>query len=151
MLETGEKDGTILVVIELPLVVTLNIPDSATELSQHPCEKVRYDGEGVRLTTERKSPKLVREVIKDDQIVLGVTMCSKFYTIRFKDRVELGSVPISIHFWTKIYLGPYHFVKKHLDHDPLPPLDSTGNQKCSVSGMSKGHCGRDQKGDLCGT
>jgi hypothetical protein len=49
-------------------------------------------------------------------------MGSKFYTIRFKDRIGLGSGPISIHFLTKIYLGPYHFVKKHLDRGPLPPL-----------------------------
>jgi hypothetical protein len=27
-----------------------------------------------------------------------VTMGSKFYTIRFKDQIELGSSPISIHF-----------------------------------------------------
>jgi hypothetical protein len=50
-------------------------------------------------------------------------MGSKFYTIRFKDMIGLGSVAISIHFLTKIYLGSYHFMKKHLDHDPLPPLD----------------------------
>jgi hypothetical protein len=49
-------------------------------------------------------------------------MGSKFYTIRFKDRIKLGSDSISIHFLTKIYLCPYHFVKKHLDRDPLPPL-----------------------------
>ena len=29
---------------------------------------------------------------------LGVTMASKFYTIRFKDRIGLGSDSISIHF-----------------------------------------------------
>jgi hypothetical protein len=44
----------------------------------------------------------------------------KFYTIKFKDRIGLGSNHISIHFLTKIYLGPYYFVMKHLDHDPLP-------------------------------
>jgi hypothetical protein len=51
-----------------------------------------------------------------------VIMGSKFYTIKFKDQIELGSGPISIHFLTKIYLGTYHFVKKHLDRDLLPPL-----------------------------
>jgi hypothetical protein len=49
-------------------------------------------------------------------------MGSKFYTIRFKDLIGLGSGPISIYFLTIKYLGPYHFVKKHLDRDPLPPL-----------------------------
>jgi hypothetical protein len=49
-------------------------------------------------------------------------MGSKFYTIRFKDRIGLGSGLISIHFLAKIYLEPYHFMKKHLDRDPLPPL-----------------------------
>lgn len=49
-----------------------------------------------------------------------VTMSSKFYTIKFKDRIELGSDSIFIHFLTKIYLGPCQFVKKHLDRDPLP-------------------------------
>jgi hypothetical protein len=55
-------------------------------------------------------------------LMVEVTMGSKFYTIRFKDRIGLGSGPIPIHFWTKIYLGSYHFGKKHLDRDPLPPL-----------------------------
>jgi hypothetical protein len=35
--------------------------------------------------------------------VLRVTPDSKFYSIKFKDGI-MGS--ISIHFWTKIYLGP---------------------------------------------
>jgi hypothetical protein len=48
-------------------------------------------------------------------------MGSKFYTIRFKDRIGIESGPISIIFWTKICLGPYLFVKKHLNRDALPP------------------------------
>jgi hypothetical protein len=35
---------------------------------------------------------------------LGVTIGSKFYTIKFKDRIGLGSDSISIHFLTKINL-----------------------------------------------
>jgi hypothetical protein len=35
---------------------------------------------------------------------LGVTMCSKFYTIRFKNQIELESGLISIYFLTKNYL-----------------------------------------------
>jgi hypothetical protein len=49
-------------------------------------------------------------------------MGCKFCTIRFKDQVGLGSGFISSHFWTIIYLGPWHFVKNHMDHNPLPPL-----------------------------
>jgi hypothetical protein len=39
-------------------------------------------------------------------------MGSKFYTIRFKDQIGSGSNSISIRFWTKIYLGPYHFCEE---------------------------------------
>jgi hypothetical protein len=53
---------------------------------------------------------------------VGLTMSYNFCTIRFKDRSGLGSGFISSHFWTMIYLGPWHFVKNYLDHDPLPPL-----------------------------
>jgi hypothetical protein len=28
-------------------------------------------------------------------------------------------------FYTIIYLGPYHFLKNHLDNDSLPPLSLT--------------------------
>jgi hypothetical protein len=60
---------------------------------------------------------------------IGVTKGgSKFYTTKFKDRIGLGSDPISIHFRTKIYLESYYFVKKHLDRDPLPPLYGHGTQ-----------------------
>jgi hypothetical protein len=46
----------------------------------------------------------------------------KFYTIKLKDRIGLGSDFISIHFLTINKLGPYQIVKNHLDRDPLPPL-----------------------------
>jgi hypothetical protein len=50
---------------------------------------------------------------------LEVIISSKFYTI------ILRSDPISIYFWTAFYLGSYHFMKKHLNRDPLPPLDAS--------------------------
>jgi hypothetical protein len=56
---------------------------------------------------------------------LVLTMSYKFCTIRFKDRSGLGSSSIFSHFWTTIYLGPWHFVKNYLDQDPLPPLHMT--------------------------
>jgi hypothetical protein len=46
----------------------------------------------------------------------------KFYAIKLKDRIELGSGFISIYFLTINKLGPYQIVKSHLDRDPLPPL-----------------------------
>jgi hypothetical protein len=49
-------------------------------------------------------------------------MSSKFYTIRFKDRIGLGPSSITIYFLTKIYLESYRFVKNYLDRDPLSPL-----------------------------
>jgi hypothetical protein len=60
---------------------------------------------------------------------LKVTISSKFYTIRFKDLIR-----IRLYFYlflTKIYLGFYHFMKKHLDHDPLPTLGPPSD--CHVS------------------
>jgi hypothetical protein len=49
-------------------------------------------------------------------------MSSKFYIIKFKDRIGLGSCSIFIHFWAKIIEGLKQIMKKHLDRDPLPPL-----------------------------
>jgi hypothetical protein len=43
--------------------------------------------------TDLESPFTEQEVLE-----IEVTMCSKFYTIRFKDRIGLGSDPISIYF-----------------------------------------------------
>jgi hypothetical protein len=54
---------------------------------------------------------------------VGVTMDSKSYTIRFKDQIELGSIPIFIQFWTKIYLVPYHFVTHTGESWLLLPLE----------------------------
>jgi hypothetical protein len=51
-----------------------------------------------------------------------LTMGYKFCTIRFKDRSGLESGSIYSHFWAIIYLGPWHFVKNYLDHNPLPAL-----------------------------
>jgi hypothetical protein len=42
-----------------------------------------------------------------------MTMSSKLYTIKF-DQIELRSDSISIHFLTKIYLGPWIVIHYHL-------------------------------------
>src|SRR6185437_7340514 len=56
--------------IELPPVVTLDGLNGESELSGHPGEKVEEGGEGLRLGTQRKRPRVVREIIDHHQIVL---------------------------------------------------------------------------------
>jgi hypothetical protein len=65
----GEKEGARRGVINLSTIIALNSLDGATELSQHPHKEVRKTVEGIRLTSEKKGPQVVREVIQDDQIV----------------------------------------------------------------------------------
>jgi hypothetical protein len=67
----------------------------------------------------------VRASFRRDYLSIGVIMDSKFYTIRFNDRIILESDHISIYFLTKVYLIPYHFMKNHLDRDTLPLYPST--------------------------
>ena len=66
----GEKEGARGGVVELAAVITLDSFDDAIELSGHPREKVRKSGERVRLQTQRKSPRIVRAIIKNDRIIL---------------------------------------------------------------------------------
>ena len=58
-----EKEGTRGGVIELPTIVTLNSLDGKTELSRHPGEEVQKGEESLRLHTQGKSPRIVREII----------------------------------------------------------------------------------------
>jgi hypothetical protein len=60
-----EEEVTGHIVIELMPVVTLDALDGATKLSGDPSEEVRQGGKSVRLLTERKSPQIMREVIKN--------------------------------------------------------------------------------------
>jgi hypothetical protein len=46
-------------------------------------------------------------------------MDSKFYNIKFKDYIRIGSYFYS---FLNIYLVLYLFTKKHLDDNPLPEL-----------------------------
>jgi len=57
-------------VIELPPVVALDGLNGEAELSGHPGKEVEEGGEGLRLGTQRKRPRVVREVIDHHQIVL---------------------------------------------------------------------------------
>jgi hypothetical protein len=56
-------------VIELPPVVTLDGLNCEAELSGHPGKEVEEGGEGLRLGAQRKSPRVIRKIINNDQIV----------------------------------------------------------------------------------
>jgi hypothetical protein len=64
--EEGARGG----VIKLTPVVALNGLNGEAELSGHPGKEVNEGGEGVRLSTQRESPGVVREIINDHQIIL---------------------------------------------------------------------------------
>ena len=51
-------------VIELPPVVALDGLNGEAELCGHPDKKVEEGGEGLRLSTQRKSPRVAKEKSK---------------------------------------------------------------------------------------
>ena len=57
-------------VVDLTPVVTLDGLNGEAELSGHPGEEVEEGGKGLRLGAQRKSPRVVREIIDHHQIVL---------------------------------------------------------------------------------
>jgi hypothetical protein len=65
----GEKKNAGGGVIELPTIVTLNGLNGEAELSGHPGEEVAEGGESLRLGTQRKSPHIMRKIIKHHKIV----------------------------------------------------------------------------------
>jgi hypothetical protein len=66
----GEEEGARGGVIELTPVVALDGLNGEAELSGHPGKEVNKGGEGVRLSTQREGPGVVREIINDHQIIL---------------------------------------------------------------------------------
>jgi hypothetical protein len=66
----GEEEGARGGVIELTPVVALDGLNGEAELSGHPSKEVNKGGEGVRLSTQREGPGVVREIINDHQIIL---------------------------------------------------------------------------------
>ena len=64
-----EEEGTGGGVIELPPVVTLDGLNSEAELSRHPGKEVEESGEGLRLGAQRESPRVMRKIINNDQII----------------------------------------------------------------------------------
>ena len=56
-------------VIELMPVVTLDGLNGEAELSGHPGKEVEEVGEGLRLGAQRKSPRVMRKIINNDQVI----------------------------------------------------------------------------------
>jgi hypothetical protein len=65
----GEKEVAGDGVIELPTIVTLNSLNGEAKLSGHPGEEVAKGGESLRLGMQRKSPHIMRKIIKYHKIV----------------------------------------------------------------------------------
>ena len=56
-------------VVELPPVVTLDGLNGEAELSGHLGKEVEEGGEGLRLGAQRESPRVMRKIINNDQII----------------------------------------------------------------------------------
>ena len=67
----GEEERTRGVVVELAAIITLEGTDRATELGGDPGEEVSEGGERVRLLPKGKSPKKVRKIIQNHQVVFA--------------------------------------------------------------------------------
>jgi hypothetical protein len=65
----GEEEGARGVVVELAAIITLEGTDRATELGGDPGKKVGEGGERVGLQLKWDSPKKMREVVQNDQVV----------------------------------------------------------------------------------
>jgi hypothetical protein len=63
--EEGARGG----VIELATIVTLDGLDGEVELSRHPGEKMKKCRKSIRLRTQGKRPRIVREIINHHKIV----------------------------------------------------------------------------------
>jgi hypothetical protein len=64
--EESTGDG----VIKFTTIVTLDGLDGEAELCGHPSEKVKERGKGIRLSTQGKSPRIMRKIINHHKIVL---------------------------------------------------------------------------------
>ena len=64
-----EEEGTGGGVIELTPVVALDGLNGEAELSGHPGKEVEESGEGLRLGAQKESPRVLRKIINNDQII----------------------------------------------------------------------------------
>ena len=64
-----EEEGTGSGVIELSPVVTLDGLNGETELSGHPGKEVEEGRESLRLGAQRESPRVMRKIINNDQVI----------------------------------------------------------------------------------
>jgi len=67
---TREEESTRDGVVKLSAIVTLDGLDSEAELSGNPSEEVNKSRKRLRLVTQRKSPRVMREIIENHKIVL---------------------------------------------------------------------------------
>ena len=65
----AEKEGAGAGVIKLEPVVALDGLHMGTELSKGVGDEVRERAESVRFNTKRKSPQIMRAIVKNDQII----------------------------------------------------------------------------------
>jgi hypothetical protein len=65
-----EEESTGGGVIKLMTIVTLDGLDGEAELCGHPSEEVKERGKSIRLRTQGKSPRIMREIIDHHKIVL---------------------------------------------------------------------------------
>jgi hypothetical protein len=63
-----EEEGT-RGVAELMIVVALDSMDNVTELGGDPSKEVREHGEGIELEMQRESPKKMRKIIQNQQVI----------------------------------------------------------------------------------
>jgi hypothetical protein len=66
-----EEKGTRGVVVELTAVVTLDGLNGEAKMRGHPGKEVEEGGKCLRLGTQGESPRVVREIINHDYIVLA--------------------------------------------------------------------------------
>jgi hypothetical protein len=65
----GEEEGPGRGVVKLPTIITLDLLDRAPKLSMDTREKMRDGGKSIRFEAQRKSPRIMGKIIKDNQIV----------------------------------------------------------------------------------
>jgi hypothetical protein len=65
-----EEESTRGGVIKLATIVTLDGLDGEAELCGHPSEEMKKRGKSIRLRTQGKGPRVMREIIDHHKIVL---------------------------------------------------------------------------------
>ena len=93
--EHPEEEKTGGGVVELTPVVTMDGLNGEAELSGHPGKEVEEGGKGLRLGAQRKSPRVMREIINHHQIVFitrnaGYRRCPQVTMNKIKGMRRMG-------------------------------------------------------------